>query len=74
MAFACPCGPRDIINKGENGILVEMDDINSYAKGVCELIENYQKRSIIAKNAIKKTEEYPKDAIMKKWIDLFDSL
>ena len=74
VAFACPCGPRDIINKGENGILVEMDDINSYAKGVCELIENYQKRSIIAKNAIKKTEEYPKDAIMKKWIDLFDSL
>lgn len=74
IAFACPCGPRDIINKGENGILVEMDDLNSYAKGVCELIEDNQKRITIAKNAIKKTKEYPKDTIMKKWVDLFESL
>lgn len=74
VAFACPCGPRDIINKGENGILVEMGDLYNYAEGVCELIENNQKRIIIAKNAIKKTKEYPKGTIMKKWVELFESL
>ena len=74
VAFACPCGPRDIINKGENGILVEMGDLTSYAEGVCELIENDSERMYIAKNAIKKTKEYPKDTIMQKWVELFESL
>jgi len=74
VAFACPCGPRDIIKNGEDGLLVEIGDIKGYADGICELIENPQKRLSIATKALEKAKEYPKDKIMQKWVDLFDSI
>ena len=74
IAFACPCGPRDIISKGEDGILVDIGDIKGYAESICNLIENHQIRINMAQNAIEKTKVYPKDKIMQKWIDLFENL
>ncbi len=74
VAFACPSGPKALISNDSDGILVENGNINKLADGICYLIENSDIRKKMGTNAILKAKEYPKDIIMKKWVDLFESL
>lgn len=74
VSFACPCGPRDIINNGHNGYLARNGDIEDMAQKICDLIEHDDKRIRMGANAVGTAEMYNKDFIMKKWIELFDSL
>ena len=74
VAFACPSGPKALISNDSDGILVENGNINKLADGICYLIENSDIRKKMGANAILKAKEYPKDIIMKKWVDLFESL
>lgn len=74
VSFACPCGPRDIISDGEDGILVENDNVLELADKICYLIENEDIRMDMARNAVEKAKLYSVDAIMKKWLDLFESI
>lgn len=74
VSFACPCGPRDLIEDGVNGYLVENGDIDGMARRICQLIENEESRICMGKNAIATAEKYDKDIIMQRWINLFDSL
>lgn len=32
VSFACPCGPRDIISDGVDGLLVEKENIDELAE------------------------------------------
>lgn len=74
VSFACPCGPRDIISDGKDGILVENDNVLELADKICYLIENEDIRMDMARNAVEKAKLYSVDAIMKKWLDLFESI
>jgi len=74
VSFACPCGPRDIISDGKDGILVENDNVLELADKICYLIENEDIRKNMARNAVEKAKLYSVDAIMKKWLDLFESI
>lgn len=74
VSFACPCGPRDIISDGEDGILVENDNVLELADKICYLIENEDIRMDMARNAVEKAKLYSVDVIMKKWLDLFESI
>ena len=74
VSFSCPCGPRDLIEDGVNGYLVENGDIDGMARRICQLIENEESRICMGKNAIATAEKYDKDIIMQRWINLFDSL
>lgn len=74
VSFACPCGPRDIISDGKDGILVENGNVQELADKICYLIENEDVRKEMAKNAVEKAKLYSVDVIMKKWLDLFESI
>ena len=39
VSFACPCGPKDIIQNDINGLLVEPDNIDQLAEKISILIE-----------------------------------
>lgn len=71
VSFACPCGPKDIINDS-NGILVENGNIQELAKGIITLIEDEKKRKCMGKNAKINVLRFQKDEIMKKWVSLFN--
>lgn len=72
VAFDCPTGPREVISQGETGVLVEPGDINGFAEAVSELLQNSELRLKMSKNAIKESEKFSLDYIVKQWMLLFN--
>lgn len=74
VSFACPCGPKDIIADGTDGILVDKNDVNKLADSINYLIENELERKRMGKNAVIKSHKFEEKTIMEQWIRLFDSI
>lgn len=74
VAYACKCGPRDIIVDGKNGYVVEEGDKETFAQRLVELMKNNDLRFCMNKNAIETSNKYKKDHIMQIWLELFDNL
>ncbi len=74
VAYACHCGPRDVISEEVDGLLVPEGDIDGLAEAMSRLIEDEGLRMEMGKNARVKAEKYDIDSIGKQWIDLFESL
>ena len=74
VSFACPCGPKDIISDGNDGVLVTNEDIQELADKICYFIEHEEERKSMAENAKLKAMQYSVDNIMHRWIRLFESL
>lgn len=74
VAFACPCGPRDLITDGENGYLVKDGDIEGLADRIIDLIEHPEKRKEMGGKAFEHAKNFTEENVMKKWMDLFDEL
>lgn len=73
VSFACPCGPREIIND-TNGILVENGNVQQLAEGIITLIENEKKRKDFGQMAISGVSRFQIDEIMNKWVSLFNEV
>lgn len=74
VTYACKCGPKDMINNGEDGFYIEPNDEKSFVKKVNELIENKSLRLEIGTKAAQSVRQFSEDKIMKQWMDLFESL
>ena len=74
VSYTCPCGPRDIITEGTDGLLVNEGDIAGLADGINRLIEDEDLRRAMGKKAQLKAEQYSMERIGKQWMDLFESL
>jgi glycosyltransferase involved in cell wall biosynthesis len=74
VSFDCPYGPGDLIDDGRNGYLVKDGDTRQLADKLCYLIAHSDVRASFGQEAIKKSQAYDKQAIMKQWTTLFESL
>lgn len=74
VSFACPCGPRDIIKGGEDGLLVENGNIEELAEKICYLIENEDIRKEMGQKARVNIQRFKVDEIARQWDELFHSL
>jgi glycosyltransferase involved in cell wall biosynthesis len=74
VSFACPCGPKDIINNKCNGILCNNGNIGHLANGICSLIEDETLRINMGKTAALDIQKYSIDNIMSLWNNLFKQL
>ena len=74
VAFACPCGPKEIINNGNDGLLCENGNTKDLASNICKLIENEQLRKEIGQNAANNIKRYSLDSIMSQWDKLFQEI
>ncbi len=74
IAFDCKCGPKDIINNNENGILVHNGDIQGLADAMMRLMEDENLRKRMSEEAKKVVDTYSEETVMKQWTKLFESL
>lgn len=74
VAYSCKCGPRDIISKNENGILVDEGDVVMFADSLMYLIENESDRKIKGVKSKGKSVVFQESTIMEKWDKLFKNL
>ena len=74
VSFDFKCGPKDIIDNDVNGLLVKEGDIEGLANVMMSLMNNEPHRKKLSANARKVTQIYSEEAVMKKWLNLFNSL
>lgn len=74
VSFDCPCGPKDIITDGVNGILVERENIVRMAESIISVADSPELANQLKLSAQKRSLDYNLDAIAEKWKSLFDSL
>lgn len=74
VSFACPCGPRDIVTDGYDGLLVENGNIHALSEAICWMIDHDAERRTFGKRAVLSARRYEESRIMRQWVDLFDSL
>lgn len=74
VSYACKCGPKDIIEDGKNGFLIEEGNIKSFAEKLILLMERSDLRVQMGIESKMKSRNYTEATIMKKWLDLFNAL
>ena len=72
ISYACKCGPRDIIQDGKNGYLLEEEDKAGMANKILELIRDPELRDTMGQHAFEMSGDFSEAAVMKKWIQLFN--
>lgn len=74
VSFACPCGPRDIINDNVDGLLVEDGNLEQLAEKICYLIEHEEIRREMGRQARIGAERFRIEKIGQQWEQLFNQL
>jgi glycosyltransferase involved in cell wall biosynthesis len=74
VSFDCKCGPREIINNGENGYLIENGDRKDFLEKIFILIENDTLRKEFGKKAMLNSHNFSEEKIMKQWVALFEEI
>ena len=74
VAFQCKCGPKDIVEEGKTGFLVEEGNIREFAQKMALVMSDEELRKQMGRNAQTASLRYKEDSIMEKWMKLFDVL
>lgn len=74
VAYACPCGPKDIIRDGIDGYLLEETDENGFIEKAARLMQNDEMRETFGNNARRDVKRYSLNRVMPLWQNLFESL
>lgn len=65
-------GPKEIVEDGINGFLVESGNIELLSDAVEKMIKDIDKRQIMSKMAYQSLDRFDNEQITKQWIDLFE--
>ena len=77
MAMGCSCvsyaltGPCEIIKDGEDGILVENQNIDALGSELLRLTSDHNLRLRLGKHAIDNVKRFSVEKITDQWVDLF---
>ena len=67
VSFDCHTGPRNIIENGHDGILVEQDNQEEFVEKLIELTNEDHKRITLAKNGYGSVQQYAMHNVMEIW-------
>ncbi|WP_460687291.1 glycosyltransferase family 4 protein [Niabella aquatica] len=74
VSYTCPCGPKDIINDGIDGFLVENGNEAQLVEKICAIIENEEMRKKMGENAKHNVQRFSMENIGHQWEALFDEV
>lgn len=74
IAYDVKFGPREIIEEGINGCLINAGNINELSNKVLYLIQNDSLRAEMAINSFISAQDYYPNQIVREWLDLFNFL
>lgn len=74
VAYDFKCGPKDIIKNNFNGKIIKEGDEQAFADALAYLMTNANLRKKMGSNARSVIEKYSEEAVMQKWLSLFQSL
>lgn len=74
VSFDFKCGPKDIIQSGENGLIVPNGDLDGLADALMQLMGNDALRKQMSEKAKDVVKIYSEERVMKMWMDLFADL
>ncbi len=74
VSFACPCGPKDIVTDGEDGILVENGNVEKLAEAMLRVIGSGDERKRLAAAAGVSVRRFDMDTLAERWRLLFDEV
>ena len=70
----CPCGgPADLIQNGENGILIGVDDKKALKEALIKLIDDEEYRDKLASNASRIVERLHPDIVNRQWKEYIEA-
>src|SRR5690606_35737665 len=69
ISFDCPTGPRNIIESGKNGILIEMDNQKSFVDSIVKLTNDEILRSQLVNEGFHTVQKYLLSNVMDIWED-----
>jgi glycosyltransferase involved in cell wall biosynthesis len=67
IAFDCPWGPGDILQDGEDGLLVPAEDVEALAAAMRRLIVDADLRRRLGEAAAQNVRRFARDAILAQW-------
>ena len=73
VSFACPCGPKDIIKDGEDGLLVENGNVEAFAGSLSQLMQNPSLCQFMATAGKTNVQRFYMNHIAMRWKNLFES-
>ena len=74
VTFAYPCGPKDIIREGENGLIVPEGNIPALAEAMGRLMADTVLREQMSEAARDVTRTYSEENVMNQWKQCFENL
>jgi glycosyltransferase involved in cell wall biosynthesis len=70
VSYDCPTGPRNIVTDGEDGFLVEDQNISALADKILLLIKDDELRQTFGKNAKQNSKRFENTTVMTRWKEL----
>ncbi len=72
VSFNCPTGPEEVITHGENGLLIEHQNIEALTQGINTMMLDTELYKTCKANAFKTAQKFSLETIGKHWLDLID--
>lgn len=75
ISYKTPSGPAEMLENGRCGLLVELNNVSSLAKGISYLVSNKAKRETFGEMAMYKVRsKYTPDLILSQWDNVFSEM
>lgn len=72
VAFDCPRGPRELIDDGVDGLLVDDGDVDGFASALSRLLTDEELRQRLGAAALVRAEQYARPTVAARWAVVLD--
>lgn len=74
ISFDCPNGPKEIVNSGIDGLLVDNQNIDEFSEKLVYLMKNPDTITEYSENCISVISRFELENIANRWVELFKEL